>query len=155
MSAIDAKPFPRGVLIAAAAMMSLAIAAAGVGRMTGAASLELAQTAAGDHPIKVRELSFTDQWDGSVLVRDQSSGVRVARLAPGSAGFVRDVMRGLAKAREMRGLGAAQPFTLSLSARNRLSLTDPSTGRLIDLEAFGRDNRAAFMAFMAPERGAS
>ncbi|MDE2355783.1 MAG: hypothetical protein KGL69_03410 [Alphaproteobacteria bacterium] len=151
MSAIDTEPFPRGVLIAAGAMMALAIAAAGIGRLSGATRIELARNTAGDHPALTRDLSFTDMRDGSVLVRDLGDGAVVKRIAPGQDGFVRDVMRGLAKAREMRGEGAAAPFILSLSARGRLLLSDPTTGRRIDLEAFGRDNRAAFLTLMAPE----
>ena len=61
-------------------------------------------------------------------------------IEPGQqTGFIRGVMRGLARERRMRGIGDAPPFNLSLWRDGELSLTDSATGRSIELTAFGID----------------
>ena len=76
----------------------------------------------------------------------------VATLQPGTGGFVRGVMRGLAHERKVRGIGAAAPFRLSEWQGGRLDLEDTATGRHIDLEAFGTTNRDAFLQLLHPQR---
>ena len=70
-------------------------------------------------------------------------------LSPGDLkdkrGFVRGVMRGLARDRISRHIGEAPPFRLSQARDGELWLQDTATGRLIDLESFGVTNRAAFL----------
>ena len=68
----------------------------------------------------------------------------MAVLPPGSNGFIRGVMRGLARERMLHGIDAAPPFRLIRWADGRLSLEDTATGRLIDLAAFGPTNAQAF-----------
>lgn len=101
-------------------------------------------------PAVVRQLSFTDRGDGAVVVRDVTTGETVRVLVDGvpGNGFVRGVMRGMARERHIRGVGMAPPFTLTLWKNNALSLDDKSTGRSIELGSFGPDNRAAFAALL-------
>jgi putative photosynthetic complex assembly protein len=66
---------------------------------------------------------------------------------PGN-GFVRGVMRGMARDRRAHGVGMEPPFALTLWRNGTLSLTDKSTGRAIELGSFGPDNRAAFAALL-------
>jgi putative photosynthetic complex assembly protein len=50
--------------------------------------------------------------------------------------------------RRKRGLGPETPFVLSSRSDGRVVLTDPATGRLLDLAAFGPDNAGAFAVFL-------
>ncbi len=154
MSAMDAEPFPRGALIAAAALLGLSIVATAAVRLVRitAPSPVAAPRAA---PVASVDLAFADQTDGSVSVRDSHTGALVATLSPGTNGFVRGVLRGLAHDRMTRHIGAAPPFRLTELDRGRLFLRDTATGREIDLQSFGVDNRDAFKRFLHPEGASS
>jgi putative photosynthetic complex assembly protein len=101
-------------------------------------------------PAAVRNLTFVDRGDGAVVVRDVATGETVRVMIDGvpGNGFVRGVMRGMARERRMRGVGMEPPFNLTLWQNGTLSLTDKTTGRAIELGSFGPDNRAAFAAFL-------
>ena len=154
MSAIDHEPFPRGALVATAALLTVTLA--------GTAAVRLARISGPVAPISAPaavaaiDLRFADAPDGSIKVSDARLGAHVSTVAPGTGGFVRGVMRGMARDRISRHIGEGPPFRLSRDAAGRLWLQDTATGRLIDLEAFGAGNRAAFEAFMparTPNRG--
>jgi putative photosynthetic complex assembly protein len=150
MSAIDAEPFPRTALIAIAAVMSLSIAFAGAARLTGFGSQTFGTPVSASKPSLSEDLKFSDEANGSVSVRDGRTSALVATLAPGTNGFVRDVMRGLARERRMRGIGPAIPFRLTQWTSGQVYLEDLATGQRIDLQAFGPTNRAAFLQLLAP-----
>jgi putative photosynthetic complex assembly protein len=142
MSALDTQPFPRGALIAAAAMVGFSListAAVRVVRLTTPAPM------AAPAPALSADLVFSDRADGAIVVQKSGDRRLVAMLAPGTNGFVRGVMRGLARDRISRHIGEAPPFRLSQAQDGRLSLLDTATGRLIDLESFGVSNRAVFL----------
>jgi putative photosynthetic complex assembly protein len=147
MSALDHEPFPRGALIAAGALVGLSLIAAVVGRWEKT-HVPQPDAVAAVHPVKSIDLNFADMADGSIKVTATDSGRLVASLAPGGDGFIRGVMRGLARDRISRHIGAAPPFRLMQSADGRLSLEDTATRRLIDLEAFGQGNRASFLQLL-------
>lgn len=144
MSAIDKEPFPKGALIAMGAMVGLSLSATAVVRVARLSSPPPA-VAAQPAPSQTAELRFADQSDGSISVLDNASGRKVTTLAPDTNGFVRGVMRGLARDRLSRHIGEAPPFRLSLATDGHLTLQDTATRRLIDLEAFGEGNRGAFL----------
>ncbi len=98
-----------------------------------------------------RDLRFADRGDGAVIITDVGNG-NVAQIIPAGqkTGFVRGVMRSLARERRMAGIGAEAPFRLTAWADGELSLVDSATGRAIELNAFGPDNRAAFAALLPP-----
>lgn len=110
----------------------------------------LARAAADVEPVQVRHLTFADLADGSVRIADAGNGEEVSLIASDTkgGGFIRGVLRGLARERRMQGIGAAPPFALTLWEDGSLSLTDEATGRIIELGAFGPDNRAAFAALL-------
>ncbi len=144
MSALDTQPFPRGALIAAAALVGFSLvstAAVRVVRLTTPAPTPMAAPA----PAVSADLVFSDRADGAIVVQKSGDRRLVATLAPGTNGFVRGVMRGLARDRISRHIGEAPPFRLSQAQDGRLSLLDTATGRLIDLESFGVSNRAVFL----------
>jgi putative photosynthetic complex assembly protein len=70
----------------------------------------------------------------------------------GQNGFLRGTLRGFARIRRSDGVGAIPPMLLTGYADGRLVLADPSTGRLVELEAFGSSNEAVFarLLTMAP-----
>jgi putative photosynthetic complex assembly protein len=106
-------------------------------------------------PARTLSLRFADMPDGAVQVSNAASGALIATLhgENDGGGFVRGVLRGMARDRQMRGIGREPPFTLTLWQDGSLSLMDPATGRAVELGAFGPDNRKAFLRFIAPNAG--
>ncbi len=98
--------------------------------------------------VAARELRFEDRPDGGIAVLDATSGALIETVQ-GEAGFVRGALRGLARERRRAGIGTLPPFRLVARADGRLTLSDPSTGQRIDLEAFGPTNAAAFARLLA------
>jgi putative photosynthetic complex assembly protein len=144
---------PKGALASALVLVGTALALTAlvkVGVLSREAIPAAARTEAHVAPALVRQLSFTDRGDGAVVVRDVSTGETVRVLMDGvpGNGFVRGVMRGMARERHIRGVGMAPPFTLTLWKNGTLSLDDKATGRSIELGSFGPDNRAAFAALL-------
>lgn len=144
MSALDSEPFPRGALIAAGALIGFALISTAAARLTRINTPAPPAAATRPAPTRSIELRFVDEADGSVSVHDGRSNRQIASLAPGTNGFIRGVMRGLAHDRMRRGIGAAPPFRLSRWDTGRLALEDTVTGRRIDLDAFGSSNKDAF-----------
>ena len=78
----------------------------------------------------------------------EADGHLVELLPPGSNGFVRGVLRGFARERRRNEVGQAPPFRLTRCSDGRLSLADATTGRTVELEAFGPTNLAAFAGLL-------
>ena len=149
-----ADTLPRGTLLIAGALVFFALTATSVVRFTGtpAAASPAALRAEGKiAAVASRDLRFLDRADGAVVIEDVRTG-RPASIIPAGekTGFIRGVMRGLARERRSRGIGNAPPFNLTLWRDGELSLTDSVTGRSIELTAFGTTNRASFAALLAP-----
>jgi putative photosynthetic complex assembly protein len=113
-------------------------------RLTGVGASHMTLPAA----VESRDLRFEDGEKGSVLVFDANDRHLVDTLAPGSNGFVRVVMRGLARERRLGDIGAQLPFRLTRYAGGQITLTDVSSGKKIDLGAFGSTNTEAFARLM-------
>ncbi|MEM9357862.1 MAG: photosynthetic complex assembly protein PuhC [Pseudomonadota bacterium] len=133
-------PFPRYALYFAGILIVFSIALAVTGRSTGYGTTSVAKST----PLMERELRFLDQSDGSIQVLAAPENRDVATLPPGTSGFVRVVMRGLARHRKLRGVGDAVPFRLTQWRNGRLSIFDPVTRKVVYLGAFGKPNRQAF-----------
>ncbi len=91
----------------------------------------------------MRELVFQDQPDGSVAVKDAKTGKTIDAIT-GEAGFARGTLRGFARDRKARGIGPEAPLQLMGRADGRLTLYDPETKRIVDLESFGPTNASVF-----------
>ncbi|GLR47748.1 photosynthetic complex assembly protein PuhC [Sphingomonas astaxanthinifaciens] len=142
---------PPGALKAAFALIAvslLLVSAVRLGLVSAGPSPAEARAEAHEVPVAERLLRFADSPDGKVLVSDASSGAEVAAIGTEGSGFIRGVMRGLARERHLAGDGAAAPFRLARWPDGALSLTDTATGRVIELGSFGPTNRAAFAAFL-------
>jgi putative photosynthetic complex assembly protein len=128
-------------LLAGMALCALALVA--VARWNGP---PLAQF---DSPVtSSRALLFEDASDGAVAVLDAASGSTVTRLE-GEQGFVRGVLRAMARERKLRGLDRHLPLLLQGHVDGSLSLLDPTTGERIHLDSFGPTQRASFAALQA------
>lgn len=144
---IDEIRVPRGVLVAAAAIIALTIALATSARWTGAGTVSTEGDASAP-VVASRSLLFTDLPDGGIRLTDPSVPETVAVLPPGGDNFVRGVLRALVRERRSLEIGREMPFELVLQADGRLFIDDPATGRRIDLHAFGPANSSAFEPFL-------
>jgi putative photosynthetic complex assembly protein len=142
--AIHEPVVPRAGVFAAAALILFALAAVTTVRLTGVGGAHMTLPAA----IESRDLRFEDGQNGAVLVFDANDRRLVDTLAPGSNGFIRVVLRGLARERRLGDIGARPPFRLTRYAGGQITLTDTSTGKQIDLGAFGSTNTEAFARLM-------
>ena len=153
MSHDHANVLPRGALALCLTMVGLALVVTTAARLTGmapVASPTLLRESNHVRPVKSRDLRFIDRADGAVVIEDVSGGRQAGLVAPDSqSGFIRGVMRGLARDRHMRGIGDGPSFRLTSWADGELSLTDSATSRTIELSAFGTTNRAAFAALLS------
>ena len=135
---------PRGGLMAGAALALFVLAAVTTSRLTGVGDVRMTVPA----PVESRDLNFADGQGGAVLVYDHRDGKLIDTLAPGSNGFVRVVLRGLARERKLGDIGPVPPFRLARHANGQFTLTDTSSGKQIDLDAFGSANVGAFARLM-------
>lgn len=143
---------PRGTLVIAGALVGFAFLSTVIVRVAGvpvAASPEALRAKENVAPVASRSLRFVDRADGAVVIVDVANGGIASIIEPGQqTGFIRGVMRGLARERRMHGFGDGPPFKLTLWRDGELSLTDSATGRSVELTAFGSANRAAFAALL-------
>lgn len=144
---------PRPALLLAGALVATTLALTAlvqVGVLNREAVPSIERSKAGVEAVEVRQLSFEDRADGAVVVKDADSAETLAVLLGENdgGGFVRGVMRGLARERRMNGIGHEAPFELALWRNGSLSLVDTATGRSVEIGSFGPDNRAAFAKFL-------
>lgn len=114
-------------------------------RLTGVGAVHVIDAPA----VATLDVRFEDRPDGSIAVLDASGKKVVDTVAPGTNGFLRGTMRGLARERMREGIGHELPFRLIGRADGKLTLLDPGTGRRVDVGSFGPTNAAAFAHIMA------
>jgi putative photosynthetic complex assembly protein len=136
------QPFPRMPLFGAAALVLFVLAVAVYGRIEGLGHARPAGTVTAQ-----RSLRFDDRSDGAVIVTLADSG-RVLDVMTGQNGFLRGTLRGFARTRRSDGIGSGPPLDLVGYADGQLILVDPSTGRHVELEAFGSENEAVFVRLL-------
>jgi putative photosynthetic complex assembly protein len=152
MSALDTEPFPRFALLAAGALVAASLIGTTAVRLSRLSAPEApAATSAATVGVASVDLRFNDEPDGSVRITRAADNGLAGTVQPGDGGFIRGVMRGLARDRISHKIGEAPPFRLSLSGDGQLTLFDTATGRLIDLESFGQGNRDSFFELLRPE----
>lgn len=132
--------FPKAPLIAVGLLLGLSLLIVGFSQITGIgkAAIPDAET------VIQRSLRYEDAPDGSIKVRDARDGQVISVVEPGTNGFLRSTLRGLARERKRQGIGQEEPFELIGRSDGRLTLSDPATGRRIDLESFGPTNAEVF-----------
>lgn len=109
-----------------------------------------ARAAAGIEAAQERSIQFFDEPDGTVRVEDGATGEVLARFGEGEGGFIRATARSLVHQRRIRGKGAEVPFTLTRWENGGLTLSDPVTGRGVEVSSFGPDNRAVYAGLLPP-----
>ena len=140
---------PGGVLICAGMLIAFAIVSASVGRLSGVGAFH----APAANPLQSLALRFDDQANGSVLVRDAEDCAVIYTIAPGTNGFMRATLRGLAQERKRSDIGDSAPFRLVHWDDGRMTLEDATTGRRVALEAFGPTNAQAFAQLFSAKGG--
>lgn len=141
--------FPRPLLALAAGAVIVSIVAAAVGRIEG-----LSSSAPDTASIASRDLLFRDQPNGGVAVYDaNNTAAPIDVIAPETNGFLRATMRGLARQRLRQDADRNIPFRLTGWADGRLTLADPTTGRTVEMEAFGVTNEAVFARLLNAKVG--
>ncbi len=148
MSEIDDKPFPLVPLLGAGVLIAMTVAVAAgprLGYLPHIATAASERAARHVAVVETRSLRFTDRADGALVIDDVARGTTAAVLPHGvNNGFIRGVLRGMARDRKLRDIGPAAPFTLTLFSDDALTLADPATGRSIELGSFGPTNRQSF-----------
>jgi putative photosynthetic complex assembly protein len=140
---------PRFVLRAAMALVLFAFAAVAIGRYTDT-GLTLTPPAA---PVEARELRFETQADTSVVISDVQTGRMVALLKPDGDGFIRGVLRGLARGAALERIDERNVYVVTRWDDGRLSISDPATGARFDLNSFGRTNLDAVARLLKSREG--
>jgi len=146
--------FPKSALYAAGALIGVSILTVGSIRAgllpapeTAPQSRERRQV----ETVATRDFRFEDRADGALLVFDIAADRLVFVYPAGSnTGFIRGVMRGLMRERRLHEVARTGPVTVTQWADGALTLTDQSTGRILELGSFGHTNRAAFAQLLVP-----
>lgn len=159
MKPTDQRPLvPRGVSVLVVMLVSLTVLGVAAARIVS----PLPVTAEPAVVVAARDLRFEDRPDGGIVVSDADTGRRVTAIAPQTGEFIRITMRGLVHARKRwsadtgtsKPVPVDAPFRLAAGADGRLTLRDPVTGRLIELEAFGSTNAGSFAQLLAAPESA-
>jgi len=98
-------------------------------------------------PAQVKTLKFEDRDDGGVTVIDANTN-QVIDVVQGEAGFVRGILRTIARERRIRGIGKDAPIRLIAYTDGRLVLQDTATNTNIELGSFGSGNVENFRVFL-------
>lgn len=146
--------FPKSALYAAGALIAVSILTVGSIRIGLLPAPETAPQSRERRHVAItvaRDFRFEDRADGALLVTDVTAGKLVFIFPPGSnTGFIRGVMRGLMRERRLHEVSRTGAVTVTQWADGELTLTDPSTGRIIELGSFGHTNREAFQQLLQP-----
>jgi putative photosynthetic complex assembly protein len=146
------RPFPKGALWFVAGVLTFTMMSAGAVRLgyaPVAASPVLLRQAEHLKPLVTRDLTFVDRADGGLIITDIGTGKTIKTIVPGEpSGFIRGVVRSMGRERRMHRVGPSAPFRVASWPDGELSLTDTFTGRIIELNSFGPDNRASFAALL-------
>lgn len=140
----ESSPIPPKVLIAAGLLLAVTMALVAFGRITGIGKLKTPVADA----VRSVEIRFHDTPDGGISVT-YGDGRPLTELAAGTNGFIRGVMRSLARARRLDRIEVDPPFRLTLWSDHRLTIEDPATSQSLDLSGFGQDNLTAFARLLA------
>lgn len=140
MSQTSAPSSPMRQVLLASALVSLV--AVGGWRLAGGSTPQALAPV-----LAQRLLVFADLPDGAIEVTDAKTG-DVVQVLKGEQGFVRGVLRSLARDRRAHQVGSTAAFSLVLHADSRVILSDPHTGQQLDLAAFGPDNVAVFVRWL-------
>ncbi|MFZ4688954.1 MAG: photosynthetic complex assembly protein PuhC [Polymorphobacter sp.] len=154
MSDFRGEQFPRGALYGAGGMIGitmLVVFGIRTGVLPGRATAPQKREAAQVSVVASRDFRFADREDGALIATDAKTDEVALILEPGSnSGFIRGVMRGLMRERQLHEVARDGPVTVTQWADGALTVKDTSTDRIIELGSFGPTNRAAFAQLLVP-----
>jgi putative photosynthetic complex assembly protein len=136
--------FPKIPLMTAGFLILFAIGATMFGQVTGIGTVK---TPSGT-PAAVRDLVILQKDNGEISVSDAGSGELLASYSQTEGGFVRGSLRAFNRMRLVAGVPQNQTYRLIAWTGGAVSLSDTGTGERFYLDAFGRDNAAAFAEFL-------
>jgi len=143
--------FPKGVLIGAALLLVFAAAAVVFGQVTG---IGVIKHKVGS-PVAIRDVTITRGAEDTVIVTDARNGTQIATYERDTGGFVRGSLRAFERMRMVAKVSETAPYRIIKWEAGTVSLSDTATGERIYLEAFGKDNAAAFETLLGLPEGAS
>jgi putative photosynthetic complex assembly protein len=141
---------PLGVLIGIALVLLATISATAWFRISG--NTPVSQVPEPQQITAARQLRFEDGPGGTVSVLELIDGQpdqMIHVIEPGEGGFIRGVLRSLARARRARNIGNEYPFLLMQQADGAMFLEDPTTEQRIYLQAFGPAGTESFKALLS------
>lgn len=142
--------FPTLPLYGAFAFVLFACAAVLFGQTTGIGTVRVET----GEVVAVRDIVLRATESGDlVTVSDHATGEQLAAYAENEGGFVRGAFRGLSRIRMVAEIPDTQPYRLIEWSSGAVSLSDTGTGERLYLDAFGRDNVAAFAQFLEGQGG--
>ena len=106
-----------------------------------------------DQPLASLVLKVEDAANGTVVVRNASTGEVIQEFHRAEGSFLRATFRALVNDRRRKGTTEQGDFRLEQHANGRLYLIDEATGKRLTLNAYGPDNSAVFAAFMSNQKG--
>jgi putative photosynthetic complex assembly protein len=142
---------PRGLFFGLLGLLAFTAAAIIFGQTTG---LGLVKQQLGT-PVAMRDLMITRSTSDFVVVTDVATGREIASYGPQAGGFVRGSLRAFERMRQVARVPVDTPYRLIKWEAGAVSLSDIGTGERIYLDAFGRDNVAAFEALLGLQGGES
>lgn len=144
-------PFPTRILIAAVAFLAFASGSVLFGQLTGIGVQKHPMGA----PVAIRDITILRGDGDTVVVSDAASGQRIGTYLQDGGGFVYGSLRALERMRTVDAASMAAPYRLIKWESGAISLSDTTNGQRFYLEAFGKDNAAAFAALLDTREGAS
>jgi putative photosynthetic complex assembly protein len=143
--AVANRMVPPGAIVAAAALIGFSLVAASIGRLTGMGTVRADYV----KTVQTASFRFVDRADGGISVIAPETGAIIGVVPAGTDGFVRTVLRSLAFDRQRNHIGPAPAFIIAKWSDGHSTIDDPTTGRRVDLAAFGYANMQTFERLVA------
>ncbi|MDX2288141.1 MAG: photosynthetic complex assembly protein PuhC [Hyphomicrobiaceae bacterium] len=135
------EPFPKSALYGAATLIAFTFILVIGARIAGYKMDWVPEAVA----VADRQIAFTTTAEGNVEVRDFGTGKILGFYDRDENAFVRTVMLGLMHDRSLtRPDDKTTPFRITRWHDGRVSVSDPVSGRSIELAAFGRNQVETF-----------
>ncbi len=139
------EPFPKGALYGAGALIAFTFIFVLGARIAGYKMDWVPESV----PVAEREIDYKITTDRFVELFDARSGSLLGVYGPNENAFVRTVMVGLTHDRALtHPEDKKTPFRITRWHDGRVSVSDPISGRSIELAAFGRNQVETFLKLL-------
>ncbi|MEM6973080.1 MAG: photosynthetic complex assembly protein PuhC [Pseudomonadota bacterium] len=104
---------------------------------------------AGSPIVSSRAVAFDQRAEaGVIVVRDAGTGGEITTLVDADNSFMQNVYKVLTKERRRRAVALDLPYQVSAHENGRVAIMDLTTGRVIDINAFGANQVKAFASLL-------